>query len=209
MTHWKNECPHNKGKGKSWQQGKGSNKGKGFGKNKGFSKGYNNGFGKKGWGKGAYGFEPDYSGQSDWPGSGWGASVPALVLEKGVKKSEEQELQHLVMENTEPLEEKISKEVAAGEWQVPVKTVKPRKAKSEGPKFGRLIPDIISNTLPNSILFKNQLYRNCHCFMTRVFVQPFSIFNFQDLAIPILPSLPLTQFFPKILSRKRPQRQST
>ena len=81
--HWKNECPYNKGgkggKGKGWQN-KGYSKGKSKGKGgKGF---YNKG---KGWGKGAYNLEPDWSGSydGDWS-SNWG-SVPALVLEKGVK----------------------------------------------------------------------------------------------------------------------------
>ena len=155
MDHWKNECPKNKGgKSKGWNP-KGKGKGK-YGKGKGYyGKGFGASKGGKGWGKGAYNLESgsDYGSgwEGDWSG-GWG-SVPALVLEKGRKDDNDDDpektitwAEDLIADNTEPLDEKLSREIAAGEWKVPVKTAKAKNMKREPPAFARLIPDTVNNS---------------------------------------------------------------
>ena len=57
----------------------------------------------------------------------------------GSDSEEESWAMNLMKVNTELLEEKISREVEAGEWQVPVKTVKARRAKSKPKMMWRLM----------------------------------------------------------------------
>ena len=136
-------CPkgkNGKGKGKG-QYGKGwSEKGKGRvkgGKGKGWSKGINN-------------FENDWYGNDGSWGGSWSGVAELASLElaceendsrdppeshKQLEEAEKSWAMSLIAENTEPIAETIAREREAGEWQVPVKTVKTRGRQSERTPF--------------------------------------------------------------------------
>ena len=104
----------------------------------------------KGWGKGINHFENDWYGNDGSWGGSWSGVAELASLELGCEEDDSSDLPEshkqleeaekswamsLIAENTEPIAEKIAREREAGEWQVPVKTVKAKGRHSERAHF--------------------------------------------------------------------------
>ena len=95
--------------------------------------------------------------------------MPALVLENVRKDEDDDDNENetwsndLITDYTEAIDEKLSCEIAAGEWKVPVKTVKARKGKSEPPAYARLNSDTINNSYLHGMFTRTKCTEPANC----------------------------------------------